>query len=75
MYFLKVEFQCLLTRLRLFWNLQNQWIRSQCKEFNGLLNYLSKCNPNYADITAPLRDLLKDYVVFIWNACQEQAFR
>lgn len=41
----------------------------------GLLNYLSKFNPNYADITAPLRDLLKDYVVFIWNACQEQAFR
>lgn len=39
----------------------------------SLLNYLSKCNQNYADITAPLRDLLKDYVVFIWNACQEQA--
>lgn len=41
----------------------------------GLLNYLSKCNPNYADITAPLRYLLNDYVVFIWNACQEQVFR
>ena len=40
----------------------------------GLANYLAKFAPNLSDITAPMRDLLKKDIEFLWDSQQEIAF-
>ena len=41
----------------------------------GMANYSSKYIPNFAIITAPLRDLTKKNTTFVWNKTQENAFK
>ena len=41
----------------------------------GLAQYLAKFLPHLSDVTKPLRDLTKSYVVFAWNDAQQTAFK
>jgi len=43
--------------------------------FIGMLTYLSKFIPNFSDLTAPLRNLLKKDVSWSWSDCHETAFQ
>jgi hypothetical protein len=40
----------------------------------GTVNYLAKCVPNLAMITAPIRELLKKDIEFYWSHEQTKAF-
>ena len=50
----------------------------QCKEdlqsFLGMVNYLNRYSPKLATISAPLRDLVKKNVIFIWNPEHQRSF-
>ncbi|XP_052778759.1 uncharacterized protein K02A2.6-like [Mya arenaria] len=54
--------------------LQRPDCREKVETLLGLVNYLSKFAPNLAEVTAPIRSLLKKDVEFLWDAPQEQAF-
>ena len=40
----------------------------------GMANYSSKYIPNFATLTAPLRELTKQNAMFVWTKTQQQAF-
>jgi hypothetical protein len=40
----------------------------------GMANYSSKYIPNFATLTAPLRELTKQNAMFVWTTTQQQAF-
>jgi hypothetical protein len=42
--------------------------------FLGIVNYLHKFIPNVAELSKPLRELLKKEVVFRWDFEQQKAF-
>ena len=42
--------------------------------FLGMVNYLNRFTPRLADLTAPLRDLCKEDIVFIWGPEHDSAF-
>ena len=44
------------------------------RRFIGLVQYLAKFMPKLSEMTAPLRDLMKDENDFIWSADQHKAF-
>ena len=46
----------------------------QLQSFLGMVNYLNKYSPQLAEITAPLQDLMKDNVPFIWRLEHTQTF-
>jgi transposase InsO family protein len=48
--------------------------KKELQRFLGMVNYLGKFVKNMADITAPLRILLKKDVEWQWNVEQENAF-
>jgi len=41
----------------------------------GMFNYVSKFIPNYSEICAPLRDLLKNDTEFVWTNNQDKAIK
>ena len=43
--------------------------------FIGMLTYVSKFVPNFSDLTAPLRNLLKKDVSWLWSVSHESAFQ
>jgi hypothetical protein len=47
---------------------------SEVRSFLGLANTCREYVPEYAIITAPLRDLIKKSVAFIWNHTHQRAF-
>lgn len=47
--------------------------RSELETLLGMVTYLTKFAPNLAEITSPLRDLLKKDVVFRWDSVQTDA--
>ena len=49
--------------------------REKVETFLGLVNYMTKFAPKLAEITAPIRCLLKKDTEFLWDAPQEQAFQ
>ena len=58
-------------------DLENASVPVNAKEVRSLLgmaNYSSKYIPNYATITAPLRELTKKSVAFAWKECHQTAF-
>ena len=58
-------------------DLENASVPVNAKEVRSLLgmaNYSSKYIPNYATITAPLRELTKKNVTFAWKECHQTAF-
>lgn len=44
------------------------------RRFLGFVTYLSKFLPNLSEVDAPLRQLLKADVEFVWQPAQQQAF-
>ena len=47
--------------------------REKVETLLGLVNYMAKFAPNLAEVTAPIRSLLKKEVEFLWDAPQEIA--
>lgn len=48
--------------------------KKDLQRFLGMTNYLSKFIPHYSTITAPLRELLKNDILFQWNLSHDKAF-
>ena len=44
------------------------------QQFLGIATYMSPFVPQLAELTAPLRDLMKQDVDFQWNASHQEAF-
>ncbi|KAG9392766.1 hypothetical protein J8273_5907 [Carpediemonas membranifera] len=44
------------------------------RSFTGMTNYLREFIPNYASVLAPIVDLTKAKVPFVWGKAQQQAF-
>ncbi len=44
------------------------------RDLLGMANYSSKYIPNFATLTAPLRELTKQNATFVWTTTQQQAF-
>ena len=49
--------------------------RSKIETILGMVKYLSRFSPNLATLTAPLRNLLKKDVEFVWNESHDEAFQ
>lgn len=47
----------------------------QLQSFLGMVNYINRFSPRLANLTAPLRDLLKHDAEFIWGPEHEKAFQ
>ncbi|CAB4013811.1 Hypothetical predicted protein [Paramuricea clavata] len=48
--------------------------KKEIERLLGIVNYLAKCVPNLATITAPIRELLKKDIEFYWSHEQTKAF-
>ena len=46
----------------------------ELQSFLGMVNYLSRYTPDLATTTAPLRDLTKKYIIFVWGPEHQKAF-
>jgi len=44
------------------------------KRFVGMVNYVGKFSPRIAELTQPLRDLLKTDTDWVWGSAQQRAF-
>ena len=49
--------------------------RSELETILGMVTYLTRFAPNLATLTAPLRNLLKKDVEFVWNESHDEAFQ
>ena len=47
---------------------------TQLQSFLGMVTYLNRYSPRLTEITAPLQDLIKDNVPFIWGPKHPKAF-
>ena len=47
---------------------------SEVRSFLGMTNYVGRFIKNYSTITAPLRELTKQNVKFVWNSDRQKAF-
>ena len=47
--------------------------KQDVKRLLGMVNYLQRFAPKLSEITAPLRDLLKEQICFQWDAVHEQS--
>ncbi|GAB1598786.1 hypothetical protein Ahia01_000155800 [Argonauta hians] len=46
----------------------------ELRRYLGLVNYLSKFLPNLTEVTAPMRNLTKKSVPWVWSSVQQDAF-
>ena len=49
--------------------------RSELETILGMVTYLTRFAPNLATLTAPLRNLLKKDIEFVWNESHDEAFQ
>ena len=49
--------------------------RSELETILGMVTFLTRFAPNLATLTAPLRNLLKKKVEFVWNESHDEAFQ
>ena len=49
--------------------------RSELETILGMVTFLTRFAPNLATLTAPLRNLLKKDVEFVWNESHDEAFQ
>ena len=56
-------------------NIKTPESRHELETLLGMLTYLSKFAPNLADVTSPMRMLLKKDTEFIWGPEQDEAFQ
>jgi hypothetical protein len=48
--------------------------RTELETLLGMVNYLQKFSPNLAEVTSPMRSLLKKDIEFVWDHTQTDAF-
>ena len=48
--------------------------RAELETLLGMITYLTKFQPNLAEITSPMRELLRKDVEFRWDSAQTEAF-
>ena len=61
-------------KVRAIQNLEPPKDKKELHTFLGMATYMSSFIPNLADHTAPLRNLLKENVDFVWNPSHSKAF-
>jgi len=61
-------------KVRAIENLEPPKGKKELHTFLGMATYMSSFFPNLADHTAPLRNLLKENVDFVWNPSHSKAF-
>lgn len=61
-------------RINAIMNIEVPLERKGLERFLGMVNYLSRFISNYSEIAAPLRDLLKKDVEFVWNKVHHASF-
>lgn len=49
--------------------------KEETRSFLGLVTYVGKFIPDLADVTEPLRSLMKKDIKFMWGPDQEKSFR
>ena len=49
--------------------------KQDVKRLLGMANYLQRFAPNLSEVTAPLRNFLKEDNQFLWDAAQERSFQ
>ena len=49
--------------------------KKELKTVLGMINFLAKFAPKLSEITKPMRDLLKEDVVFVWDDNQQSSFQ
>ena len=49
--------------------------KSEIRRLLGMVNYIAKFIPNVSEITDPMREILKNEVVFSWHKRQEKSFQ
>jgi transposase InsO family protein len=49
--------------------------RATLESFLGMVNYMKRFSVELSQVTKPLRDLLKQGVIFSWESTQEEAFQ
>lgn len=62
------------TKIEACVNVEAPKTRGELETFLGMVTYLQKFAPNLAEITSPLRMLLKKDVEFVWDQPQSDAF-
>ena len=62
-------------KVRALYDLPSPQNREQLENVLGMANYLQKFAPNLAQITGPMRDLLKSDSEFVWDRPQNEAFQ
>lgn len=60
-------------RIETIRKLGNPKNRKDLQKFLGVVNYVRQFVPNMAEITAPLRELLKNNTIFAWNEGHSKA--
>ena len=55
--------------------MQHPESKDDLRRFLGLVAYVAKFLEKKSQITAPLRELLKDDLIWCWNADQDEAFQ
>ncbi|GBN06265.1 Transposon Tf2-8 polyprotein [Araneus ventricosus] len=48
--------------------------KTEVRRLLGMINFLSKFIPNVSKVTAPLREIIHEYVEFNWGKEQEMSF-
>lgn len=61
-------------KIRAIVNMPDPADKGKLKSFLGMCNYLTKFIPHLSEETAPLRELMKQDVQFVWDTPQIQAF-
>ena len=56
-------------------NMEPPKSRRELETFLGMVNYLAKFLPNLAEVTHPLRSLLKETVEFVWDSNTDKVFQ
>ena len=62
-------------RIRAVLDMPEPSSKQEVHRFLGMVTYLSKFIPNLSDISAPLRELLKEDIAFTWDEPQNASFK
>ncbi|CAH1232986.1 RTL1 [Branchiostoma lanceolatum] len=54
-------------------NMKSPTSKAELMTMLGMITYLSKFIPNLSEVTAPMRELLKEDVEFVWDSSRERA--
>lgn len=61
------------SRIKAIVNLENSKNKKELQKILGMINFIRQCIPNLSELTASLRKLLKNKVIFILLPVQSKA--